>query len=41
MVKEVSSFCAELKFKIVPDIEALEEGEVDIAESWTVDGISP
>jgi hypothetical protein len=41
MVKEVSSLCAELKFQIVPDIETLEEGKVDIAESGTMDGISP
>jgi hypothetical protein len=40
MVEEISCLCAELKFKIVPDVEALEEGKVDIAESRTVDGIT-
>jgi hypothetical protein len=40
MVKEVSSLRAELEFQIVPDVKALEEGEVDVAESGTMDGIS-
>ena len=41
MVEEVSSFCAELELQILPDVEVLEDGEIDIAVSRTVDGISP
>ena len=41
MVEEVSCFCAELELQVLPDVEILKDGEVDIAVSRTMDGISP
>ena len=41
MVKEIPSLRTKLELQVLPDREALEERKVDIAESWTVDGISP
>jgi hypothetical protein len=40
MVEEIPSLRAKLEFQILPDIEALEEREVDVAISGTVDGVA-
>jgi hypothetical protein len=41
MVKEIPSLRAKLELHVLPDIEALEERKIDIAESRTMDRISP
>ena len=40
MVEEIPGFRAELELQVLPDIEILKNGEVDIAESRPVNGIS-
>src|SRR6185369_4562691 len=41
MVKDVAGIRAKLELHILPDRERLAEGEVDVAESWTVQAVPP